>query len=241
MSALTLDARFPVIVIAGDFNAAIFQTSWVAANLHGLGEGQDVEAVELVAEAPSGVFQVTFIERVALLVSANRIEAFVLDHEAATLKTLEKVLGNLLTVLPHTPVRAIGCNFHWTDNDPSADVLAYFDTPEGLEAEYRLLSNQLSVQIELEDAVLNFARVLAGGSVRINFNYHRAFERLDECQAALQDLVTIKRAHSLDLLRKLYKYDEHETVTFASHMGREADDNEAAIPNPIAENADGQN
>lgn len=100
MTALKLDARPPVIAIAGAFNPAIFNPLWVAHHLHGFPKGAEVTMLEAVAEVPGGLAKLTFIEGVALSVSATRLDAIVLSHEAPRLAALEKVLKNLFEVLP---------------------------------------------------------------------------------------------------------------------------------------------
>src|SRR5690606_17590286 len=111
----------------------------------------------------------------------NRIEAYVVDHSEATMAAVEKVIVNFFDALPHTPIRAIGCNFQFQDSEPSAEIIGVFDTPEAIEGQYQVISRQSTVQIQLDECVLNFSRSLTGDQVSFRFNYHKAVESAEKC------------------------------------------------------------
>jgi hypothetical protein len=242
MTALTLDVRAPIVVLAGDFNAAIFQLGWVGTHLFGMPEGAEIQAQEVVIQADVGLLQLLFLEGVALNVTPTRIELFAVDSQPATLSKVEEVLGRIVEVLPHTPIRAIGCNFQYTDAEPDPTVMDLFDTPEAIEAEYRVTARQASVQVELDNSILNFTRASSGNAVRFIFNYHRAESEIAAYAAFIPGLVARNLEHSAAFVRSLYRYDGYATVGFFTAREQEdiADANETAPPRALAHEQNGQ-
>ena len=213
MTVLKLDERQPLVVIVGDFNPAIFTVLWVARHLHGFEEGAEVPVIEMVAELPAGVAQFAFIEGVALIVTSSRLEAYVLSQEDQRLEALERVLTRLVQVLPHTPLRGIGCNFQYRAEDSSDRLLALFDSPEGLEGEFSVTTRGFTVQLELVDALLNLSRAQNGATVQFSFNYHHSEHDPEAYIKLLPGLVRRSREHSIRLLASVYGLSEYEPLS----------------------------
>ena len=215
MTALKLDTRMPVIVMVGDFNPAIFSTLWIAKNLHGYVEGDVIEGAEAFMEiGPGALARLQFMNGVAIGVSNNRLDAYVIDHEPACLDALSRVLANIVDVLPHTPLRGLGCNLQFIEEDPSDAMLALFETPEGVEGEYIVRNRSFAAQLEADDAVLNFTRAYSDGPVQFNFNYHRALVDPAHYASVVPGLVERTRDHAVGVLRSLYGIDQYELTGF---------------------------
>ncbi len=189
--------------------------------------------LEAMAEVPGGLAPLTFIEGVALTVSASRLDAIVLSHEAPRLAALEKVLIKLVEVLPHTPLRGLGCNLQFVDDDPSDTLLAFFNSPEGIEGDFTTHDRQFSVQLDIEGGILNFNRAEINGTVRFGFNYHYSPSEPEEYAAIIPDLVNKSREHASKLLAALYGLNEFETISYMKISEQEAVGVETA--NPIVE------
>jgi len=224
MTALKLDTRLPLVVIVADFNPAIFTPLWVARHLHDAPEGAEVQVVEMIAEVPGGLAKLSFINGVALVVSNARLDAFVLGEEQVRIDALAHVLTNLVRVLPHTPLRGIGCNFQFINEESSDELLALFNSPESLEGEYVARLRQYTAQLEAGDAILNLTRSAASGTVQFSFNYHRDMTDPNAYAALVPDLVRESRGHALDLLRSIYGFNEYEPISFMP-IGAEENEN----------------
>ncbi len=212
---LVLDTRSPLLVLIADFNPAIFTPPWMAQHLYGHDEGDQITYHEFIVHNATEIRQVVFIDGVAVSVIGNRSEIFVINGDAANVKRAEEVVVRMMEILPHTPIAAIGCNLTFVDEEPGDDLIDLFKTPEGFETEGQLLSRQFGVQLQVDDhVVLNFGRQWSEQDVRFSFNYHR-----DETSAAAyRDFVPgiVERAldHSGNLLKSLYRYEEHSMIGF---------------------------
>jgi hypothetical protein len=228
---LSLDLRAPVFVLIADFNPAIFQLPWIAKHLLERDEGEVVPLVELVTESNGIDMSLLFLDGVALNVQLGRTEILAVNTEADTLSKAESMLLKVLAVLPHTPLRAIGCNLNYRDPNPPDRLTELFDTPEQIEAEYPVIARQVSAQLTLEEnCVLNFGRALSQDQVRFSFNYHRTENNIGKYEEFVPGILERRIQHSADLLKRCYGYDDFDRIGFLSteELGREIDDEIAA-------------
>lgn len=209
---LTLDIRTPIIVLVADFNAAIFNPEWVAEHLFGHKEGDEISTLEIVAQNGANLLPLSFVDGVSVNVGDGRSDIWALNGEPETIERVEAVLLKMLEVLPHTPLTAIGCNVVYSDDDAPKAILEMFDTAEGLEAEGVLSTRHLGVQLQREDHVLNFTRVLTASDARFSFNYHRSESDPAEYAKYVPGLINRCFEHSRAFLKTYYAY-EGSTVT----------------------------
>lgn len=213
---MKLDARTPLIVLVGDFNPSIFTTFWIAKNLHGYVEGDTLETLQIGVEvAPDVVQHLEFIKDVALVVTPSRVEAYVLDHLDAGLAQLSQVVGKIVEMLPHTPLRALGCNFSFLDEQPDDRLVAMFDSPEGIEGEGPVRIRTFVTKLDVDGVTLNLTRKYAGGPVQFLLNYHQNMSETEQFGQAIPSLVSRRKDHALGLMARLYGEDSHDTITFA--------------------------
>lgn len=229
MTSLSLDLRGPILVVAGAFNPAIFTQNWIATNVFGIAPGTEFPVLEVIVQVdPQSLVRLAFINGVALNVAANRLELFLQNGAPETLTALEATLARVLELLPHTPIQAVGCNFRWTDTDPSSEIVDLFDTPEGLEGKFEVQMRQFGSQIVLPNATLNFVRAINGTEAQFNFNYNRLVSDGEQCVALLDGLIASDLAHGINMMQTTYHYDDYETLAFAAaNDGENADAAEA--------------
>jgi hypothetical protein len=215
-------------ISAAGFNPSIFQFQWVAKNIYGCAEGDQVNLVEVLTENGLAVNRLTFWEGVAFKVDMQRTEFFILDTKAETLAQLENILLKMLEILPHTPVSAIGCNFGFFDANPPERIVEFFNTPEGLEGEGVLNSRQSGCQLKISEAeVLNFSRSLSAQGIRFSFNYHRVETTIDRYKDFVPGILNRSLQHSLKLLKSLYDYEGQEVIGFVGQNEQEGNENVA--------------
>jgi hypothetical protein len=212
---LKLEIRAPIFVLVADFNPAIFTMPWIAKHLLGREEGDELTVTEVVIQTGSQIVQLGFFEGVAFNVAQSRTEIFALDAEAETLARVEEVLLKMLTTLPHTPLRAVGCNLNYVDDDPQEAIVGLFKTAEGFEGEGVLNVRQSGIQLQLDaESVLNFTRVLTASDARFSFNYHRAETDVERYKEFLPGFIANSIERSGAILKSMYGYEGHEVVGF---------------------------
>lgn len=213
--ALNLDLRQPTIVIAGAFNPAIFERNWIAKHLLEIPTGSVVQAAEvIVGDSFGNVRSLIYVNGIAIAASMERLEFFVSKYDNDSAGVLENAAKRLVEVLPHTPIGALGVNFHFVDDEAPASVTDLFDTPEQLEGEYPILLRQLGSQLKLDGKrVLNLKRSLQGDSFVVDFNFHYPKTETEDFLPYLDGCVTRSVADASSILAKHYKYEAFGQVS----------------------------
>ncbi|WP_242122990.1 hypothetical protein [Sphingobium sp. Sx8-8] len=212
---LTLDTRAPIVVLVAQFNPAIFQPAWIARHLFDKAEGEDMQFLEMIAQNGQRVIQLSFFEGVAFLVTPDRTDIFAVDARPETFANVENVLLKMLSVLPHTPVMAIGCNLNYVDDNPNSMVEDLFETREALEGEGKLNLRQSGVQLQMDGPeVLNFNRIMTEQNVSFNFNYHRPEPDISRYGDFVPGMIQRALDHSQSILKSYYGYEAFEAVGF---------------------------
>lgn len=227
--ALTLDLRSPLLVLVAQFNPAIFEFPWIAKHLLDADEGAAVEALEVIMQVERSLQRLQFFEGVALNVQMGRTDLLVRDGSEASFEAAETRLIKLLSVLPHTPLTAIGCNFRFNDPTPSQGILDLFDTPEEIEGSFGVNSRQLTAQLQMDNGVLNLSRTLSAGICQFSFNYHRDEADPERYIEFLPGMIRNHLDHAREILKSLYGYDKFETVGFANGLDQREQGDEPAF------------
>jgi len=224
---LTLHNQAPVVVLVADINPAIFSFEWTLQHLFERTPTDEISVTDIVVQSDQMTLQLRFVDGVALNVDDGRIEFFMLNSDPATMANVENVILKILTVLPHTPFKAIGCNLSFIDDNPSDKIAGFFDTPEDLESHGVLNMRSLGVQLQLDKIadVLNFSRYLTDDNVRYSFNFHRSEADVNNYPDAVNGFIGSSITYSMELLKSHYGYEEFSAVDFIpSQNDGEADD-----------------
>lgn len=100
------------------------------------------------------------------------------------------------------------------DDDPSDELLAFFNSPEGVEGDYVTHGRQFSVQLDVDGGVLNFNRAEDNGAVRFGFNYHHSISEPEQYTSVVPGLVEKSRGHAAAFLASLYGLNEFQIITY---------------------------
>jgi hypothetical protein len=165
---MNLDIQRPTLVITGQWNPAIFDPSWVARHLFGLTAGTEMS----VTQVWTGNKITNYFGALGLAVSNSRVEIFLNEFEPENQATSESLLTKVATVLPHTPVQAMGVNFHFLESDVSAELVDKLKTHEQIETRFEVSGQSIISVIKMEGAELNLRRDLLGQNLEIDFNFH---------------------------------------------------------------------
>jgi hypothetical protein len=172
---MKMDLRLPTIVITGAWNANIFTPPWIGKHLFRIAEGTEVSANQIIIQTDLGLTKsVLYIEKVGLSLAEGRLELFVEEFQDPTILKLIEVIQNVVNVLNHTPMDAIGINFSFFEETPTAEISDKLKNPDKLDQIYTIKSNKISTNFQFDSEFdLNLARSISGGVAKIEFNFHR--------------------------------------------------------------------
>lgn len=169
---MILDLRKPVLIFAGAFNPAIFSPPWMARNLFGVPEGEEVE-VTSVLDTGEGPAPRHYIQKVGVLVQSQRLAIYPDEMSDEVIGRAEAAFVAVAETLPHTPVAAFGINFRFDQLAVTAELVDSIMPSDGLEALGQIKSTEVASNIDVgERDQLNVTRRLSGDSVEVSFNFH---------------------------------------------------------------------
>jgi hypothetical protein len=158
----------------GNWNKKIFTPTWVATNLFELKENK-IEAFFNPNELEIGYK----LEDVVLFPKDTSIEIKLEKINDESKKKGGQLLNKLLSLLPHTPLKAIGINvrFKFNDNEDIPIVRKINKMHCKLDD---FITSQIKFSKELEKSQLNIITDLKKNEYIINFNFHHNLRHYPE-------------------------------------------------------------
>ena len=158
------------IVLLGQWNVRIFTPEWTAQNLF---DGQNIEAEFLVT---SGVQKLRMRSQSIKVIPQNEhLVISVLDRSEETLERAHGVAIQVLTLLEHTPVSALGINFGFREEDPGDPLLEAFQVGDAVRVAGfggEITRTEVQRRLEIDGDVLNLKHTFEGAAVDIHVNFH---------------------------------------------------------------------
>ena len=195
------------IVLVGGWNRHIFTPQWVASSL---ADGAD-PSFQLALDDPRLTFRISFGDSV-LIVSSDRLQLHSTIVGDNSLAASTDLALRLLTMLPHTPVSALGVNFAWRELDPPQDLLTLFtfsDTADLADARRAAAATAIKRTFPWDAGNLNFTISLnSDAHLLAEFNFHWAVTSATEAEQHLSQRVPRTRAVAHTLLRTVYDLEE---------------------------------
>lgn len=108
------------VVLAGNWNLAIFSPNWLSKNLFGS------ESITIEFPLVPGLPPRFTAEGVTVLPSTDCVMLAPKTLTDDALKRTEGMACKLLNLLPHTPISALGVNFGFLEKEPSEELLQHF-------------------------------------------------------------------------------------------------------------------
>ncbi|MCU0390879.1 MAG: hypothetical protein MUE81_07160 [Thermoflexibacter sp.] len=155
-----------VILVVGNFNKRLFTPEWVKANLFTLPNEENITGKFNLID-----FELSFIfNNISFTAKDNAVEIVCDVVNPDNIKICTNVLFNLLNLLSHTPIKAIGINFvvSISKTDTSKMVLELNNYKFG---EIRNI-NQVTFSEKKQDYILNTICLISNDSYSITFNFH---------------------------------------------------------------------
>jgi len=207
---MQLDLRKPTLVITGTWNAAIFQTGWIAHFLFDIPKNTQIRAHSLITGIPPNQLkEIIYINSTGVSASPSRVEIYANSLSAESVNLSEEIVLRLLRVLLHTPVHDLGVNFCFIESDPTPEFVERFNTTDEIRENYRIVGQELSVKLAVFDGcVLNLKRTTAANHVSLEFNYHFEAIRNHDLEALVRNTIIRCFEHAKELLASIYNIGE---------------------------------
>lgn len=190
------------VVAVGQWNPAIFSPEWVGTNV------AHVDQLETeLAVGPVGTAVRFQTPNLSIIPSPDRLIIGCRNVEQATLEAMESASRSTLHLLGHTPVRALGINFGFRENEPPPEMIRTFelrDTGALSDAGYNVLSTEILREFQLEQATLKLKMTLAQATIRFHFNFTHAVASAQEAAQLLDGRVIRYRDHALNMLTTVF-------------------------------------
>jgi hypothetical protein len=189
------------VVLAGNWNLAIFSPNWLSKNLFGS------ESITIEFPLVPGLPPRFTVEGIVILSSTDRVMLApkMLTDEA--IKRTEDMACKLLNLLPHTPISALGVNFGFLEKEPSDELLQHFvDRDEALlaDAGFEILIRTFSRKLVYQGQHINLSTIVEPKEVKFDLNFHTDVQNAEQAQKSLTGKVLKHRATALQLLEQVY-------------------------------------
>ncbi len=197
------------MVIAGSWNAGIFQPPWVS--------GHVFQAQQMNMEVQLGV--VSPILRYnsglsTLIVQPDMIVGGVREETQAAVAEVSQILCRILGELPHTPVTAIGINFGFHEGHPEGRLLENFsiaDNQKIVDAGGTVRQTTILREITLDGGLLRLRETSEeDGSIHFHLNFHYDVTSAENAAAILQASAEPRRQCAIKLMRDVYGLEQEE-------------------------------
>lgn len=197
------------LVLAGGWNVAIFQPPWVARNVFQQEEIMVEVAMDMV---PPGL--VLLSNHVSLLARSDRLVFGCKSTAPEALTALETAGLRVLELLPHTPVKALGINFGFHEENPGDDLVQLFTTSDLARISdfgCVVVKTAISRRLRVEDRILNISHALEdNGEASISFNFHFDVPTADAAREKLANAVVPCRDLTYRFLRQIHGIEQLE-------------------------------
>jgi hypothetical protein len=216
--------------MTGAWNPPIFQPSWAAKFLFEVPEGERRRVNHMFQAGQPDPVSVSYIGNIGYRATPGRFELYLNSDDVGCWSYAEELSIRLLEALPHTPIRALGVNFFFTEEFPTDDLLDALTVNDRLAEQCDLIGQELKSTVFVnENCELGLTRQSNDDGASFNFNYHHEeFASLDK-RETLTGCVSKYFEHATELLRNVYGLEL--TGIDAHDFGGDIGDTEDQIQN----------
>jgi hypothetical protein len=190
------------IVINGYWNRMIFTPKWIGEKIF------SVDSIErLVSMVPTDpvIYQK---EALRIAISERKLVITPLKLKVDCMKQAEDKAVKILELLNHTPVSAIGVNFGFIEESPSAPLLelfAYKDNTDIGTQGWDISQSKLTRTLKDSDnKILNLILSYDGKKVYLDGNFHQVANSANEASSAIKEHTSTMYDHFMNLLKEVY-------------------------------------
>lgn len=198
------------VVIVGQWNPHIFSPEWLTKNLH----LQNLEA--MIGVTPAAAIDMRYQTPDLLVIPGrDRLIVGVRNEKEETLLQMEKAQRDVLRLLTHTPVRAIGINFGYTENEPPPELIKTFNLDDSgalSDAGFSVSVTEIMRHIDVPPATLKLKMAFVDGIVKFHFNFTQPISSSEEAAELLNGKVLFFRDKATDMLKKVFQLHSEEVI-----------------------------
>ena len=202
------------IVTVGSWNPAIFSPEWAKSNLAEDAEKEVILAIPMQMQTTLPL-RLT-VDDVNIYPSMQSVVIDCVEYSKCSFGSISRKLSKVATLLPHTPVTAMGINFRfafdYSDSAVLTELFSFGDAARIDSVEYRLTSSVLKRTFFLKDStLLNISIESLEEMYRLEFNFHSDIKRLSEiADKTTPDRIEKCRSHAIAFMTNVYQIDVGE-------------------------------
>jgi hypothetical protein len=158
------------LVLAGRWNVDILSPDWVAQTIFDATNCEIQMTLDGVRNSLSYIF-----EDVVFFPQDNRVVLNVRRADEKCLRAAENAALKLTQALPVTPVKGVGFNFGYTEDNPDSELLKLFqseDTAKLLDLSLQEERITIAKQMKFGNSILTLSLISFEGRVDVILNYH---------------------------------------------------------------------
>lgn len=212
---MKLDVRKPIIVFAGAWNPAIFQSGWIAHHLLGVPEKHQIQVMEVIVAGRLDVAPIHYFDdrNIGIFANSQRVEIFANEFDEPTIQLVERIGINLIQMLPHTPLGPFGINFSLIHENPDDKLLDIMRTRDMIEQHFKIVAQNLTTSLEVSpEIVLNFSRQPRAQVINFDFNFHHNQITATTVEKLLHGTISKHFEYSQNVLKILYGLEGYEVL-----------------------------
>jgi hypothetical protein len=189
------------IVLLGYWNQYLLTPEWAAKNVFKQKEIKVEFALQLEAPPRYTAGDVRLEPR------SNRVTFAAIKHDDETLVRMETMALNLVNILEHTPVKAVGLNFGFEDaieGDPLINLLNLQDNILINKIGCEIENTSITRKLKIDNNIINFKVEAQGARVHFGFNYHFDVKETKEIPDKISGKVVSKKNDAIKYLKDIY-------------------------------------
>ena len=193
--------EFNTLVIAGQWNNAIFNPDWVTKYL--------IPETPLKVEIPVNINGSTRIsnDELRLFTLDNKLNFTILKQSDEILNKIENLALKVVEYLPHTPSNAFGINFVFESEEVEKlkSCFSFSDSSELNDLGLKLEDSKIIRAFKKGGYLLTFMITKTNNGFIFDFNYHFEIKSLIELKGKIEEGSLIKyKNQALELLQNIY-------------------------------------
>lgn len=198
------DSGFNILIL-GRWNPSIFSPQWVRANVAGAG---DEVMLALPIGNPAAPLRISFAG-VQLFTAPDFLEIKPSALDDASIDACARVADNILALLSHTPITAIGVNVRFEDAAASTELDPLFLFPDqGLidPVKYPVISSSVARCFDLgQQDLLNLTVTQQKDNYVLEFNFHTDSQDIEVVRSRVSpNCVRRRLEQARDFLKDTY-------------------------------------
>lgn len=189
------------IVLAGNWNVSIFSPNWLSKNLF------HSDSITLEFPLVPGLPPRFTAEGVILLPSPERVIFAPRTLTDEFLTKTEEMACELLNLLQHTPISAVGVNFGFLEKDPTPELLDHFidkDAALLADAGFEILEHTFTRKLLYQGQQINLSTKIESNEIKVDLNFHTDVQSAEQARNSLKAVVLKHRSTAFQLLQDVY-------------------------------------